>query len=147
MGIVAVARLTGVVFVVGYSSYFFELAGLSTSSAFSLSVGVSVLGLLGVICSWFLINKTGRRSTTLVGVSILNPPLPYRYSRHPPLNPSGEDSTSLRSSSMHHYLRIHLPAHHRSHILGLVRRNLQFTSPKQNRWSLESSSRVYSAFC
>jgi SP family general alpha glucoside:H+ symporter-like MFS transporter len=59
-GIFSVAQLTGVVFVIGYSSYFFELAGLSPSSSFSMSVGVSVLRLVGVICSWFLINKTGR---------------------------------------------------------------------------------------
>jgi SP family general alpha glucoside:H+ symporter-like MFS transporter len=71
MGIFSVAQLTGVVFVIGYSSYFFELAGLSASNSFSASVGVSVLGLVGVICSWFLINRVGRRSTTLVGTSAL----------------------------------------------------------------------------
>ncbi|KAB8298140.1 hypothetical protein EYC80_001896 [Monilinia laxa] len=71
MGIFAVAQLTGVVFSVGYSSYFFELAGLSNSNAFTLSVGVTILGLLGVICSWFLINRCGRRSTSLVGTAIL----------------------------------------------------------------------------
>lgn len=71
MGIFAVAQLTGVVFTVGYSSYFFELAGLSDSDAFTLSVGVTVLGLVGVICSWFLINRCGRRSTSLVGTGIL----------------------------------------------------------------------------
>lgn len=70
-GIVAVAQLTGVIFVVGYSTYFFELAGLSTSTSFTLSVGVSVLGLLGVVGSWFLINHTGRRPTTLYGVGFL----------------------------------------------------------------------------
>jgi SP family general alpha glucoside:H+ symporter-like MFS transporter len=70
-GIFSVAQLTGVVFVIGYSSYFFELAGLSPSSSFSMSVGVSVLGLVGVICSWFLINRTGRQSTTIGGMSIL----------------------------------------------------------------------------
>ncbi len=37
MGISSVAQLTGVVFIVGYSSYFFELAGLSASNAFSAS--------------------------------------------------------------------------------------------------------------
>ena len=57
MGIVAITQLTGVVFVVGYNSYFFELAGLSASSAFSLSVGVSVLGLLGVTCSSFSLTR------------------------------------------------------------------------------------------
>ncbi|KAI9649655.1 hypothetical protein NHQ30_002236 [Ciborinia camelliae] len=71
MGIFAVSQLTGVVFAISYSSYFFELAGLSDSNAYTLSVGVSVLGLLGVICSWFLINSCGRRSTSLVGTAIL----------------------------------------------------------------------------
>lgn len=71
MGIFAVAQFTGVVFTIGYSSYFFELAGLSASSSFSLSVGVSVLGLVGVVCSWLLINRTGRRSTSLVGTAVL----------------------------------------------------------------------------
>jgi len=71
MGIFAVAQFTGVVFVIGYSSYFFEHAGLSTSSSFSLSIGVSVLGLVGVICSWFLIDRTGRRSTTLYGLAAI----------------------------------------------------------------------------
>ena len=55
----------------GYSSYFFQLCGLSASTSFSLSVGVSFLGLLGVILSWFLINRAGRRSTSLFGVAIL----------------------------------------------------------------------------
>jgi len=70
-GIFSVAQLTGVVFAIGYSSYFFELAGLSASSSFSMSVGVSILGLVGVICSWFLIDRVGRRSTTITGVSVL----------------------------------------------------------------------------
>jgi MFS transporter, SP family, general alpha glucoside:H+ symporter len=70
-GIFSVAQLTGVVFVISYSSYFFELTGLSPSSSFSISGGVSVFNLVDVICSWFLINRAGRRSTTIVGISIL----------------------------------------------------------------------------
>jgi hypothetical protein len=71
MGIFAVAQFTGVVFVIGYSSYFFGLAGLSARSSFSLSIGVSVLGLIGVICSWLLIGHSGRRSATLYGLAII----------------------------------------------------------------------------
>ncbi|KAM3072356.1 hypothetical protein ACMFMG_009165 [Clarireedia jacksonii] len=71
MGIFAAAQATGVVFTLGYSSYFFELAGLSNSNAFTLSIGVTILGLIGVVCSWFLINRRGRRSTSLVGVALL----------------------------------------------------------------------------
>ena len=70
-GIIVVAQLTGVIFVVGYSTYFFQLAGIETATSFSLSVGVSFLGLLGVIGSWFLINRTGRRLTILVGVGFI----------------------------------------------------------------------------
>jgi SP family general alpha glucoside:H+ symporter-like MFS transporter len=36
-----------------------------------MSVGVSVLGLMGVVCSWFLIDRTGRRSTTLYGLAVI----------------------------------------------------------------------------
>lgn len=71
IGIFSVSQLVGVVFVIGYSSYFFQLAGLSASSSFSMSVGVSVLGLMGVVCSWFLLNQAGRRPTAIVGTSIL----------------------------------------------------------------------------
>ncbi|TVY81109.1 General alpha-glucoside permease [Lachnellula suecica] len=71
MGIFSVAQLTGVVFAIGYSSYFFQLAGLSASDSFSLSVGVSVLGLVGVLCSWFIVNRAGRRSSSFVGTAVL----------------------------------------------------------------------------
>lgn len=67
MGVFCVSQLTGVVFALGYSSYFFELAGLGASQSFSLTVGVLLLGLVGIICSWFLINTAGRRPTLLYG--------------------------------------------------------------------------------
>ncbi|KAK0124914.1 hypothetical protein ONS96_008791 [Cadophora gregata f. sp. sojae] len=71
IGIFSVSQLVGVVFVIGYSSYFFQLAGLTPSVSFSMSVGVSVLGLVGVVCSWFLLNRVGRRPTAMFGTSIL----------------------------------------------------------------------------
>lgn len=70
-GIIIVCQLSGVIFVVGYSTYFFQLAGIETETSFSLSIGVAVLGLLGVMGSWFLINRAGRRSTTLAGAGLL----------------------------------------------------------------------------
>lgn len=85
VGAFAVSQLVGVVFVIGYSSYFFELAFYDTattreagllgtsSQAFSLSIGVSVLGLVGIIASWFVINNTriGRRGLMLWGTLVL----------------------------------------------------------------------------
>lgn len=70
-GIIVVCQLSGVIFVVGYSTYFFQLAGIETATSFTLSIGVAVLGLMGVVGSWFLINRAGRRSATLAGAGLL----------------------------------------------------------------------------
>ena len=40
-------QVTGVQFVLGYSSYFFELAGIPTSQAFALNVGTLSLAVSG----------------------------------------------------------------------------------------------------
>ena len=67
MGSFAVTQLVGCIFVIGYSTYFFELGGLEPEAAFSLGLGVSSLGIVGNILSWFLINSAGRRSMLLWG--------------------------------------------------------------------------------
>ncbi|OCL03233.1 MFS sugar transporter-like protein [Glonium stellatum] len=67
MGAFAVTQLTGCVFIIGYSTYFFELAGLSNDNSFSLGLGVGALGIVGNVFSWFLINSVGRRPTFLWG--------------------------------------------------------------------------------
>lgn len=51
MGSFAVTQLTGCVFIIGYSTYFFELAGLSNNNSFSLGLGVGALGIVGNIFS------------------------------------------------------------------------------------------------
>ncbi|KAJ5113635.1 general substrate transporter [Penicillium angulare] len=71
IGTFAVTQLIGVSFVIGYSSYFFEMAGLKNSDSFKLSMGVSVLGILGNIASWFVCNRIGRRNTFVAGTTIL----------------------------------------------------------------------------
>ncbi|KAF2805123.1 general substrate transporter [Mytilinidion resinicola] len=71
MGTFAVSQLTGCVFIIGYSTYFFELAGLSNDNAFSLGLGVGAIGIVGNIFSWFLINSVGRRPTILWGACSL----------------------------------------------------------------------------
>lgn len=86
VGAVIASELVGVIFVVGYSSYFFELAfhgsggSIRTSdlldastSAFTLLIGVFALGSVGVVSSWFLINNInlGRRDLMLYGTMAL----------------------------------------------------------------------------
>jgi hypothetical protein len=67
-GVFACQHLTGIVFVLGFSTYFFELAGLSDSDAFSLGVGVTSCGVVGIIISWSVLNTFGRRKAFLSGM-------------------------------------------------------------------------------
>ncbi|MBE7180501.1 MAG: sugar porter family MFS transporter, partial [Terriglobus roseus] len=55
----------------GFSTYFYEQAGLDTSNAFSLSLGQYALGAVGVFTSWFLIPRCGRRTLYLYGLAVL----------------------------------------------------------------------------
>jgi hypothetical protein len=68
MGVFACQHFTGIVFVLGFSTYFFELAGLSTSNAFSLGVGVTSCGVVGNLISWSVVNNLGRRKSFISGM-------------------------------------------------------------------------------
>jgi len=58
-------QVTGVQFVLGYSTYFFELAGFSTSRAFALNVGTLSLALVSNFAGILLTNTAGRRNVFL----------------------------------------------------------------------------------
>lgn len=62
----AVQTLCGSTFM-GYSTYFYEEAGLNTSNAFSMSLAQYALGAIGTMCSWFLMTKFGRRDLYMFG--------------------------------------------------------------------------------
>lgn len=64
-------HFVGIVFVLGYSTYFFQLAGLPTARSFDLGVGVTACGTAGNICSWFVVNSFGRRKVYLLGMGVL----------------------------------------------------------------------------
>ncbi|KAI4680520.1 hypothetical protein J4E81_010201 [Alternaria sp. BMP 2799] len=51
----------------GFSTYFYEQAGLGSSHAFTLSLGQFALGLIGVFISWALMAHFGRRTLYLSG--------------------------------------------------------------------------------
>ncbi|KAJ4420836.1 hypothetical protein N0V82_004131 [Gnomoniopsis sp. IMI 355080] len=54
--------LCGINLSASYCTYFFELAGLSTSQAFDMSVGLFALGVFGNLLSWPLMTVWGRRA-------------------------------------------------------------------------------------
>jgi len=61
-GMVLVCQeMVGVQFVLGYSVYFFELAGFNDKNAFRLGVGTSGLAILGNLIGIFSTNAVGRR--------------------------------------------------------------------------------------
>lgn len=57
----------GLVFVQVYSTYYFQLAGLSTKQSFQLSIGALFSGMAGAIVSTSLYDRIGRRPLMLWG--------------------------------------------------------------------------------
>ncbi|KAH6660839.1 general substrate transporter [Truncatella angustata] len=55
----------------GYSSYFFQQAGLDASDSFSLTLGQYCIGAVGVFTSWFLMGWFGRRTLYLYGLAAM----------------------------------------------------------------------------
>jgi SP family general alpha glucoside:H+ symporter-like MFS transporter len=55
----------------GFSTYFYEQAGLDTSNAFTMSMVQYALGAFGVFAAWGLMGKFGRRTLYLVGLVIM----------------------------------------------------------------------------
>jgi len=55
----------------GYSTYFYEQAGLVTTDAFDMSMAQYALGFIGTVGSWFLMGKVGRRTIYVNGLAVL----------------------------------------------------------------------------
>ncbi|KAG7710813.1 hypothetical protein KL950_000779 [Ogataea haglerorum] len=67
--------MSGVSYVSSYSTYYFQYAGFDTQKSFQISCGAQALSIAGVICSWFIIDRFGRRSLMISGmiaITILN---------------------------------------------------------------------------
>ena len=66
-----IQALSGVSFVSGYSTYYMQLAGFSTSESYQLLIVSIALTMLGNIMSWFVVDRVGRRLLTFWGVIAL----------------------------------------------------------------------------
>ncbi|KAL4865303.1 hypothetical protein BDV12DRAFT_211098 [Aspergillus spectabilis] len=71
-GVFVCQHLVGIIFVLGFSTYFFQLAGLPTERSFDLGVGVTACGVIGTMISWTIINRLGRRIIFNSGMAILS---------------------------------------------------------------------------
>ncbi|KAH7134563.1 general substrate transporter [Dactylonectria estremocensis] len=63
----AIQALSGVFFIASYGTYYIQLAGYSTSASFKLQIAQHGISMAGNICSWYLIDRVGRRPLTLWG--------------------------------------------------------------------------------
>lgn len=54
----------------GYSTYFYEQAGMSADNAFTMSMVLYILGAIGTISSWPLMTRFGRRTLYVSGLGI-----------------------------------------------------------------------------
>jgi SP family general alpha glucoside:H+ symporter-like MFS transporter len=64
----AIQNLSGSAFM-GFSTYFFQQAGLATTASFDLAMAQYSLGAIGTIGSWFLMMWCGRRTLYLAGLT------------------------------------------------------------------------------
>jgi len=55
----------------GYSTYFYEQAGLSTENSFNMTMAQFGLGAIGTIASWFVMIPFGRRTIYVWGLGVL----------------------------------------------------------------------------
>ncbi|KAF5004852.1 hypothetical protein FDECE_8668 [Fusarium decemcellulare] len=51
----------------GYSTYFYQQAGMAVENSFNMSLGQYGIGLVGTIVAWFMMSRFGRRSLYLSG--------------------------------------------------------------------------------
>ena len=65
----SIQALSGISFTITYSTYYIQLAGYTPSSSFKISIASVVLGMLGNIGSWFLVDRVGRRDLSIYGLA------------------------------------------------------------------------------
>ncbi|KAI5840331.1 general substrate transporter [Morchella snyderi] len=70
-GVLSGQQLVGVSFVFGYTTYFFILSGIATAQAFTITAIMFALQVVANMCSWYSIDRFGRRFLLLVGTSIM----------------------------------------------------------------------------
>ena len=66
-----IQSLAGSMFTNSYFTYYAQLAGFSTDMSYNLTIVQHVLSLVGNVCSWFLVDRIGRRRLMIAGTTSL----------------------------------------------------------------------------
>lgn len=67
-----IQAFTGNILFIDYAVYFFELAGLDSSDAFSMNLGLTAIGFVGTCLSWWVMTFVGRRAAYVWGCAALS---------------------------------------------------------------------------
>jgi len=67
----AIQCFSGIYFAASYSTYYYQLAGYSTSESYILQIVQQVISLIGNVMSWFLVERFGRRPLMFYGLCFL----------------------------------------------------------------------------
>lgn len=70
VGVYTIQNLSGI-YMLGYTTLFFQLAGLSVEKSFDMSVAFLAVGFVGTVFSWILLVKFGRRIIYNTGLAIM----------------------------------------------------------------------------
>ncbi|QVM07546.1 hypothetical protein D8B26_002244 [Coccidioides posadasii str. Silveira] len=70
IGVYTIQVFSGI-YLIGFSTYFFTLAGLSTDNAFNMGIGFLGVGFVGTCLSWVLLSYFGRRTIYGNGLGVM----------------------------------------------------------------------------
>ncbi|KAF2672091.1 general substrate transporter [Microthyrium microscopicum] len=70
VGVYTIQNLSGI-YMLGYTTLFYEIVGLSTEKAFDMSVAFLAVGFIGTCFSWVLLNNFGRRRIYNIGLAMM----------------------------------------------------------------------------
>nr|QFR37180.1 MFS transporter [Cyberlindnera americana] len=60
--------MCGLYFVASYATYYYQLSGMTTKGSYQLSCGGQAMSVCGVVGSWFIIDRFGRRPLMFFGM-------------------------------------------------------------------------------
>ncbi len=66
-----IQALCGNILFINYAVYFFEIAGLNASNAFSMNIGLTCMGFVGTLASYVIISYAGRRTIYIWGTAAI----------------------------------------------------------------------------
>lgn len=55
----------------GLGAFFYQQAGINSENSFKLGWGQNALSFVGTLCTWFILNKIGRRTLMFSGMCVM----------------------------------------------------------------------------